>query len=189
LSVLYNASTPGYFSVLTWFVYPAAGMCFANSLFKVRDEGRFWTLTGVSAGLVWLALLAVFCLCPSVHCAYYGDEYVYYRNGYFMLPFNLSFVIAWLAVLHALCCRLPKLGTGVLLTWSRNLTPIYVAQWFAINFIFVVPFANQLQLNTTVYLLGVACVVFVSDISARIYRKVRLPICRDAQGRLQGTKK
>lgn len=181
-SLFWSASEPGYFPLLTWTIYPAAGMLMGDILSKKDAQAAdgLWKCCLIGGGVVFAVMATLFICLDSIHVPYYADEFVYYRNGAFLCILNMSFVLFWISTLHFLCKRCQKAGTGIFLRWSRNLTPIYVCQWFLINFLLVVPFNANLSLGPVPFLAAVALIIALSDLLAVGYKKFK---ARENEGR------
>jgi len=146
------------FAFLNWYVFVGAGLLFGRLLRQTKDRDRLYRrLFFVSAPctVVYVVLTFVF-----------GAMFLCKNRSYYALGFPeavglLSIDLTLLSSFYFLQKRLPERLLAVSTEMSRNLTPIYVAQWCVIGFVdsvfcylleFVIPYPAA-------YAFGVALIV------------------------------
>lgn len=169
-SLFYNSSMPGYFSFFGWIIFPIAGYIFIQIRQKINNLNRFYLLIGTISLLIFILMVigtfkfnvGTYLIYPSPNNAYY------YMHPYQALGY-LFFSIAWLSILYFVSKVIPSCLDKHINRLNKNLTIIYVVQWFIINYCLMLPsnysfFANELQ-----YTLCFIGVFVLSDLLAYLY--------------------
>ena len=169
--LFYNSSITGYFSFFSWIIFPIAGYIFVQILDKVENKNRFYMKAGGVSVAAYLAMVVVSYKCfPQLPFIKFTEEYAYYQ----MHPFNalgtVFFCIGWISIMYFAAKALPKVLDGHIARWNRNLTVIYIIQWFLINYCFVLASNNTLSVNEWQFILCFVAVLVASDILAFLHR-------------------
>ena len=170
--LFYNSSITGYFSFLSWIIFPIAGYIFVQILDKVVDKNKFYLKVGGVCIAAYLAMVfASYKWLPQLPFIEFSEEYSYYQ----MHPFNaigtVFFCIGWISIMYFASKILPKGLDCHIARWNRNLTVIYMIQWFLINYCFVLPSNNTFSVNEWQFVICFVAVIIASDILLMLYRK------------------
>ena len=171
-AVFYNSSITGYFSFLSWIIFPIAGYIFVQILDKVENKNKFYLKVGGVCITAYLTMVLVsYQWFPQLPFIEFIEEYSYYQ----MHPFNavgtIFFCIGWISVMYFTSKVLPKALDRHIARWNKNLTAIYLIQWFLINYCFVLASNNTFSVNEWQYIICFVTVIIASDILAVSYKK------------------
>ena len=159
------------FAFLNWYVFVGFGLLFGKLLREVKDKDKLYRIVLCIAAPVMVAYIALTCV--------FGTFFLTKRGWYYAIGLPdavglLSIDMTLLAAFYYLCKKVPARKLSVCIELSRNLTPIYVAQWCVIGFVdsvfcylleFIIPYWAE-------YLFGVA-LIFISYWIAKGWRKLQ----------------
>ena len=170
--LFYNSSITGYFSFLSWIIFPIAGYIFVQILDKVEHKNDFYMKVGGISILAYLAMVVVsYKWFPQLPFIEFTEEYAYYQ----MHPFNaigtVFFCVGWISIIYFAAKALPEVLNRHIARWNKNLTTIYLIQWFLINYCFVLASNNTFLVNEWQFILCFVAVIIASDILAFLYKK------------------
>lgn len=158
------------FAFLNWYVFVGFGLLFGKLLRETKDADKLYRIVLCIAVPVMVAYIVL----SSVFGAFFlAKNGWYYAIGLPDAIGLLSIDMTLLAAFYYLCKKVPERKLSVFIEMSRNLTPIYVAQWCLIGFVdsifcyllgFVIPYWAE-------YLFGVA-LIFISYWIAKGWRKI-----------------
>ena len=159
------------FAFLNWYVFVGFGLLFGKILRETKDEDKLYSIVLLVAAPVMVAYLSLSCVFGPFFLA---EKDYYYAIGLPDAVGLLSIDMALLATFYFLQKKVPARRFSVCIEMSRNLTPIYVAQWCVIGFVdsifcylleWVIPYWAE-------YLFGVA-LIFISYWLAKGWRKLQ----------------
>lgn len=173
-SLFYNASITGYFSFLSWIVFPIAGYIFVQILQRVDNKDKFYLKVGGVSLIAYLAMVFIsYQWLPDLPFIEFAEEYSYYQ----MHPFNalgtVFFCFAWIGVIYFVSKILPKALDRHIARLNKNLTTIYLIQWFLINYCFVLSSNNTFFVNEWQFILCFVSIIFASDFIAYLCAKFK----------------
>lgn len=163
-SLFYNSSITGYFSFLSWIIFPIAGYIFIQILVKVKDRTRFYLIVGGICLAIYLVCVFVsYKWLPDLPFIEFVEEYSYYQ----MHPFNalgtVAFCIAWISIMYFVAKLVPKCLDRHINRLNKNLTNLYLVQWFLINYFLVLIPNGNFHANEWQYILCFTGVLVASD--------------------------
>lgn len=135
---VYVGNTSG-FALMLWFVYPAAGMLFAEIIKNVQDRDRFYKRTLALCVAVIISLVSFLPLTDyDIRNTYALVGEVYYKQDMYSFLFTLSVVLIAFALSYLVFHGLENTMIGRFIRYcSVNLTTIYVIQWLLIIYGFL----------------------------------------------------
>ena len=159
------------FAFLNWYVFVGFGLLFGQILRQAQDKDKLYR--GVLA--ISTPILAAYIVLSCV----FGPFFLTKNGWYYAISLPdaiglLSIDMTLLAVFYFLVKKIPKDKLSVPVEMSKNLTPIYVAQWCIIGFVdsifcyllgFIIPYWAE-------YVLGVA-LIFVCYWIAKGWRRIQ----------------
>ena len=163
------------FAFLNWYVFVGFGLLFGKILQGAKDEDKLYRIVLLVSAPVMVLYVALSCVFGPFFLAKNGW---YYAIGLPDAIGLLSIDMTLLAAFYFLQKKVPARRLSVCIEMSRNLTPIYVAQWCVIGFVdsvfcylleFVIPYWAE-------YLFGVALIFICYWIAKgwrRLQRKIR----------------
>ena len=117
------------FPLFNWFIFPVAGMVYGSYFIRVKDKSQFFKLWPV---FLILPLIFILCTLSPSPAGSIADN----ARAYFVTTPD---AIVRLILIHGLlgfCWRLSEFLPGMIINgftmFSKNLTGIYVAQWYFI---------------------------------------------------------
>ncbi len=144
---VYVGSASG-FALMLWFVYPAAGMLFAEILKNVQDRDRFYKRTLALCVAVIISLVSFLPLTDyDIRNTYALVGEVYYKQDMYSFLFTLSVVLIAFALSYLVFHGMEHTMIGRFIRYcSVNLTTIYVIQWLHIiyGFLFMMIIGSEL---------------------------------------------
>jgi len=171
-SLFYNSSMPGYFSFLGWIIFPIAGYIFIQFRNKTNDLDKFYLKIGSVSLFVYIVMIILtykfdmgtWLIYPAPDNAYY------YMHPYQALGY-LFFTLAWISILYFVAKICPAFLDKHINRINKNLTLIYLIQWFVINYFLMLPSNYSFFANEWQYILCFISVIIVSDLLAYLYKK------------------
>ena len=144
---VYVGSASG-FALMLWFVYPAAGMLFAEIMKNVEDRDCFYKRTLVLCAAVIISMVSVLPLTDyDIRSTYALAGDIYYRQNMYSFLFTLSVILIALASSYLVFRGREHTMIGRFIRYcSVNLTTIYVFQWLLIiyGFLFMLIVGSEL---------------------------------------------
>ena len=159
------------FAFLNWYVFVSFGLLFGRILRDTKDKDKLYRIVLFVSAPIMVAYIALSCVFGAFFLTKNGW---YYAIGFPEAIGLLSIDMTLLSAFYFLFRRVPERKIAVFVEMSRNLTPIYVAQWCVIGFVdsifcyllgFVFPYWAE-------YLFGVA-LIFISYWIAKGWRKLQ----------------
>lgn len=166
-----------YFPLASWILYPAAGYIFATFLKRTKDRNRFYLKVSLPSFFICPAL--TFILLRFYTWDSMMDGEVFYHQKLFMNLAYIAFILAWLGICFMIGKIIPDFLMNVLTKCSRNITPIYVAQYVLIVYVkaFVV---GDAVFNVPVTLLFFAAYTAAAYFAADLYKTLRAKCAKPA---------
>jgi uncharacterized membrane protein len=162
VGLFYGSGETSYFPLLSWAIYPLAGVLYGTWLIRCANKKRFYVLSffgglaALLASIVFSGILYV--LGETGGQAEAWSVYDYYHHG---LLGNLSIggmTLMWLAFIYAI----RKLFSGKigqkLHTWSRDLTGMYIVHWILIGWSVLLWGYYELELLPSFAVMGVVLI-------------------------------
>ena len=159
------------FAFLNWYIFVAFGLLFGKLLRDVKDKDKLYRIVLLVSAPIMIVYIALTCVFGTFFLTKNGW---YYAIGLPDAIGLLSIDMTLLASFYYLCKKVPEHKLAVFIEMSRNVTPIYVAQWCVIGFVdsifcyllgFVIPYWAE-------YLFGVA-LIFISYWIAKGWRRIQ----------------
>lgn len=156
------------FPLLQWFIYPCAGMLYANYLKHINNKDAFYKIIfgvcsvilisyGISLHFNNYDLKSIYALA--------GD--VYYNQDFIKSSFNLIVLLFELSAFYMIFCRTTYKAIDALAGFaSKNLNTIYIVQWILVGWTSL-PIGRTLH-PTFAICLGLAYIVLAFAIT-KIY--------------------
>ena len=125
------------FPLLNWFVFPVAGLLFADVIRECSDHRRLYLRMMVLSAVVFIVTTLV-CLFAGVDVRGFYMVDSYYNQDILKTVFSLSWVLFELSVLYLLTSRMrgTDVGDRILSSVTKvsySLTAIYFIQWIIIG--------------------------------------------------------
>ena len=124
---------------MLWFVYPAAGMLFAEIMKNVQDRDRFYKrILGLCVAVI-ISMISILPLIDyDIRNTYGAAGGIYYKQDMYSFLFTLSVVLIALALSYLVFHGREHTTIGRFIIYcSVNLTTIYVIQWLLIIYGFL----------------------------------------------------
>lgn len=156
------------FPFFSWIFFPIAGYVMARSIWpKYQNKNIYYGITAM-IGLVSYLVLSAIAYYAGISFGAFGELYqdTYYGMGLYGNVCLFSFVVFWIAICFYIGKILPHICKRFLVFLSRNITWIYICQYFLIYYIQVVVIGkeNSFSLGTVIVLaasIGLACCIAV----------------------------
>ena len=135
---VYVGNTSG-FALMLWFVYPAAGMLFAEIMKNVQDRDRFYKrILGLCVAVI-ISMISILPLIDyDIRNTYGVAGGIYYKQNMYSFLFTLSVVLIALALSYLVFHGREHTTIGRFIIYcSVNLTTIFVIQWLLIIYGFL----------------------------------------------------
>jgi len=157
------------FAFLNWYVFVGFGLLFGRILQRAKDRDKLYRILLLVSLPIMIAYIVLSCV--------FGAFFLTKEGWYYAVSFPeaiglLSIDMTLLSAFYFLCKKVPEEKLSVFIEMSRNLTPIYVAQWCLIGFVdsifcyllgFVIPY-------WAAYTFGVA-LIFITYWIAKGWRR------------------
>jgi len=169
-SLFYNSSMPGYFSFFGWIIFPIAGYIFIQIRQKRKNLNRFYLIIGSVALIAYiLMVIGTYRFNTGTYLIYPApDNAYYYMHPYQALGY-LFFCLAWISILYFVSKVIPSFLEKHINRLNKNLTIIYLIQWFIINYCLMLPSNYSFFANEWQYILCFIGVIIISDLLAYLY--------------------
>ena len=156
------------FAFLNWYVFVGFGLLFGRMLQQTNDKDKLYRIVLLISAPIMVAYIAL--------SAVFGAMFLTKEGWYYAISLPeaiglLSIDMTLLSGFYFLLKKVPARKLSVLIEMSKNVTPIYVAQWCVIGFVdsifcyllgFVIPYWAE-------YVFGVA-LIFASYWIAKGWR-------------------
>lgn len=155
-----------YFTLLHWFVFPAAGYVFGDYLKRCKDKGWFYKnfiIAFMPAGAV-CELIATF-LNIGLLSDYTSYFYFTVIDGFFMVALVVSWMGAWYFISEKLSAQKPMAAFEKLMNlFSKYINNIYCVHWTLIGFVGIIQ-AITWKTNTLAFMPGsvIAFIIFLAS--------------------------
>lgn len=166
------------FPLSLWFLYPVAGILFAEYMQRTLDKDRLYGrmilmgVVGVIALSSWLRWAGY-----DIRWLYALAENSYYHQTLISVLWTLSFLLLVLGTIHFLLGGIEQSRMGFFVCFcSRNLNTIYIIQWLIIAYMvaFVTAMSVERRLSATgIVLVGMLVSVLTIGITVLLNKKKR----------------
>ena len=151
LGLFWGSGINSYFPLLSWIFYPLSGALFGYFLIRCKNKNRFY--------LYVLLLSLVILLNTALITGYvdfgFEDEYNYYHHDVRGNLYFTSMVMIWISLLYYINKFTPQVIKNKLISWSRNITKIYIIHWIIIGWsILLLGYNNLTFWQSIIYMLG-----------------------------------
>ena len=169
------------FAFLNWYLFVGFGLLFGKILKETKDRDKLYRIVLLVSAPIMIVYVTLTCVFGTFFLTKNGW---YYAIGLPDAVGLLSIDMTLLAAFYYLCKKVPEKNLSVFVEMSRNLTPIYVAQWCLIGFVdsifcylfgVVIPYWAE-------YLFGVA-LIFITYWIAKGWRKIEKKFPKRGQER------
>lgn len=167
--LFYGSEWYSYFPFLSWIIFPLAGYIFGDLLIRCKSKTWLYLYIGIPATIIWTFSCILFMGILKTDYGWATDAAYYHMDIKAGIIFT-AFTIAWISLFAGIGPELPKKIKAVFVRWSRNVTPIYIIQWFPICGLTNV--IEPYSLGTLKYLLLVIGIIVICDILACGYRRL-----------------
>ena len=159
------------FAFCNWYIFVAFGIFFGDILRRSKDDDKLYRTVLALAAPLTVAYIA----CSIAFGTMFLSKNAWYYAA--SLPEAvglLSIDMTMLSAFYFLCKKVPTQKLSVFITMSKNLTPIYCAQWCVIGFVdsvfcylfgYVIPYWAEYAFGVTL--------VFLSYWIAKIWRRLQ----------------
>lgn len=162
LAPFWGSRSNVFFPVFPWLAFPLAGLAYGKGLADTGTRSRFLARHAI-AGVLLMSAGSIYILFHPEAAKYF------YRQHPAMLTVSIGFVPVWLWCCNHLTHKARLNGLTTLLgTWSRGVTPFYVAHWIIIGWMTILPFEVE---NVPEFLLASAAVAGLSHAVMRLWVK------------------
>lgn len=120
------------FAFLNWYFFVGFGLLFGRLLRDAKDEDKLYRIVLLVSAPVMTAYIVLSCVFGTFFLTKNGWYYAVSTIDAIGL---LSIDMTMLSVFYFVCKKVPKRRLFVFIETSKNLTPIYVAQWCLIGFV------------------------------------------------------
>ena len=125
-----------YFPLFNWFIFPAFGILYGDYFSRCLDKNKFFKFWPIFL----LVSILFFVSTTMIPNAFLSDEYCYYFMTTLDVVFCLIYIHGNLGFCHWISKFLPEKIRGMFTFLSKNITTIYLLQWFLIPFSFLLIF-------------------------------------------------
>lgn len=164
------------FPLLQWFIFPVAGIIFAQYLRHVTDKDKFYRVVlGISTVLLIGFCSALYFAKYNIQNFYILKGDIFYQQEFFHSIFAVLVILIELALLYFITKGIPESAFHRLIEYiSVRLNTVYIIQWMLVGTAtFVVMMADMEDLNAgPAILLGFAFVV-LSVLICKLYDRIK----------------
>lgn len=134
----YGEETLAYFPLFNWFIFVAAGYCFALLMRRCTDKKRLYAIASPIAGAVVLVYMLV--AVPNRLGMLSGDFNKYYHMTILEAIICTCAAVAVLGMYYALSRVLPGFVLRFTAVTSRNINRIYCIHWVVLGWIWFIAY-------------------------------------------------
>lgn len=164
------------FPLFNWIIFPIAGYIYGHYFIRTKDKSKFFRL--------WPIFIIISIISFIVYMILIYDFYATFPEGYY---FYMSTLLALFCIIliHGdlefsfwLSKRIPEKLKNMFILLSKNITGIYVVQWFLIPItIILIEYTNKFVVFNDLYVTIIAffiviastlCALFLKNISSTI---------------------
>ena len=125
-----------YFPLFNWFIFPAFGILYGDYFSRCLDKNKFFKFWPIFL----LVSILFFVSTTMIPNAFLSNEWSYYFMTTLDAVFCLIYIHGNLGFCHWISKFLPEKIRGMFTFLSKNITTIYLLQWFLIPFSFLLIF-------------------------------------------------
>lgn len=168
--LFWGSSDYSYFPFLTWIFYPLAGYLFGSILIRCTDKKRFYKVIAIASALFFFGGTYIFNVVIGLPNGMLTDIGYYHHIITDNITFT-AFVILEISLVSFITPFIPEGIKKPIISWSKNVTPIYFIHWILIGWIALFLGGNSLSIIP--FLLLSLIIAVVSHCGAVYYRKMR----------------
>ena len=172
--LLYSSDTAA-FSLMHWFVYPAAGMVFGIILQKINNKKEFYLkVFGISVASLLLVISNFIWIKYDIRNIYTISNDILYKQNMSHIVFTMPIILLLYSLAYFMLNSFEQTRLGRFIKYcSANLNSIYVFQWVLITYMYIIMSAYDIiPLDNVGTVLVGAIFLFISILLSFIWNCV-----------------